>query len=173
MPRKRKVDPVLLERLLRDGLTMEQIGQRFGVPKGTISRNAKALRFCKTQDVVLKSAEKINTKKLNAMSRLERIAGIIEGELTYIGGVIKGTSGEERRSWEEAQLKHTAEIRKQISLLREISLTLYNVEETEAFKKIVLEEIGNESPEIRQRILERIKQRRSAGVLSGIGQLNL
>lgn len=169
MPRKRKVDPVELDRMLNSGLTMESIGEHFGVQKGTISKNAKALRFCQNQDIVLRSAEKINTKKVGAMARLERIASIVEDELTYIRKTIKTTSGEDRRSWQEIQLKHVAEIRKQVDLLRDIAMTLYNVEEVEAFKKIVLEEIGAVDEKIREEIIKRIRQRRTLTGLSGIG----
>lgn len=173
MARRRKVDPVLLEKLLRDGFSQEEVAQKLKVSPGTISKNKKALDFARANDIVLRSASKINDKKLNAMSRLDRIADIVEGELAYIQGVIKNTQGQERREWQEVQLKHTAEIRKQVSLLREIALTLYNVEEVEAFKKIVLEEIGEVNHEVRQKILDRIRQRRTDTGLSVIGGLGV
>jgi uncharacterized protein YerC len=165
--RRRKVDPIELERLLRDGLTMEKIGEHFGVTKGTICKNAKALGLAQSQDVVLRAATKINDKKLSAMTRLERIAKVVEDELTYIRRTIKNTKGEERREWQEVQLKHTAEIRKQVNLLLEIAQALYNIEEVEAFKKIVLEEIGAVNEEIRTKILERIRQRRTYSGVCG------
>lgn len=171
--RKRKVDPVELERFLKEGLTMEKIGERFGVTKSTISKNAKALTFAKSQDVVLRAASKINDRKINAMGRLERIAKGIEDELTYVEKTMKGASGEERRAWEENHIKYNAEVRKQIALLREIALTLYNVEEVEAFKKIVLEEIGGVDEEIRKRILDRIRSRRTDSGISGFSGLGI
>lgn len=173
MARKRKVDLIQLESMLRSGLTMEQIGEHFGVGKGTVSKNAKALKFCKSQDIVFRSAERINAKKISAMARLERIAEIVEGELSYIRKTIKATSGEERRAWEDVQLKHCGEIRKQVDLLRDIAMTLYNVEEVEAFKKIVLEEIGAVDERVRDEILRRIKERRVDRGLAAIGQLGI
>ena len=169
MPRKRKVDLIEYEMLRKRGLTMEEIGKHFGCTKSTISKNAKALTFASAKDVVLRSASKIADKKLNAMGRLERIAKGIEDELTYVEKTMKATSGEERREWEENHIKYNAEVRKQIALLREIALTLYNVEEVEAFKKIVLEEIGAVDEEIRKRIIDRIRSRRTSTGLSGFG----
>jgi transposase len=165
--RRRKVDPIILEKLLRDGLSQKEVAERFKVSEGTISKNVKALTFASAKDVVLRSASKINDKKLNAMTRLERIAKVVEDELTYIRKTIKNTKGEERREWQEVQLKHTAEIRKQVNLLLEIAQALYNIEEVNAFKKIVLEEIGNESEELRNRILQRIRSRRTYSGLAG------
>ena len=167
--RKRKVDPIQLERLLRQGLTMEEAGKHFGCTKGTISKNAKALTFASAKDVVLRSASKINDKKINAMSRLEKISKMIQDEMEYTNKTMKTATGEERRNWSDIHLKHSAEIRKQIDLLKEIALTLYNIEEVEAFKKIVLEEIGGVDEEIREKILDRIRQRRASTGLAGIG----
>lgn len=166
---KRKVDPILLEKLIRDKLSQKEISKRLGVSEGAISKNLKLLNLACVKDIVLRSASKINDKKLNAMARLERIANIVEGEITYIQKTIKTTKGEERREWQEIQLKHTAEIRKQIDLLREIAVTLYNVEEIEAFKKIVLEEIGGVDDEVRKKILDRIRQRRTLTGIAGFG----
>jgi Na+/phosphate symporter len=137
------------------------------VNEGTISKNVKALNLAQSQDIILRSATKINDRKLNAMTRLERIAKVVEDELTYIRKTIKNTKGEERREWQEVQLKHTAEIRKQVNLLLEIAQALYNVEEVEAFKKVVLEEIGAVDEEIRKKILERIRQRRTYSGFAG------
>lgn len=165
--RKRRVDLGELRRMIDGGKPQTEMAKFFSVSEGCISKNIKALTLAQSQDVILRSATKINDKKLSAMTRLERIAKVVEDELTYIRKTIKGTKGEERREWQEVQLKHTAEIRKQVNLLLEIAQALYNVEEIDAFKKIVLEEIGNESEELRTRILQRIRERRTYSGFSG------
>jgi hypothetical protein len=171
--RHRKVDLIHLRRMHEEGKPGNEMARFFKVSEGTISKNLKALGLAQNQDIVLRSATKINDKKLSAMTRLERIAKVVEDELTYIRKTIKNTKGEERREWQEVQLKHTAEIRKQVNLLLEIAQALYNIEEVEAFKKIVLEEIGNESEELRERILQRIRQRRSDRGVAGISSLGI
>lgn len=169
MAAKRKVDLLELERLLQSDRTMEQIGQRLGVNKATISKNAKALRFCGAKDVVLRSAQKINDQKISAMERLNTLMETVQGELRYTQEAMKDTKGGERREWQDSLIKHAAEIRKQLSLLREIMQAAYDIQMIEEFKQIVMEEIGNESPETRQRILERIKQRRVDRGFSAVG----
>jgi len=171
--RRRKVDPLQLKQMLDQGKAQKEIAAFFRVSEGTISKNVKTLSLAQSQDVILRSATKINDRKVSAMTRLERIAGVVESELNYIQKTIKGTKGEERREWQEVQLKHTAEIRKQVNLLLEIAQALYNIEEVDAFKKIVLEEIGNESEELRDRILQRIRQRRTYSGLGGSGVLGV
>ena len=164
---RRRVDLIQLRRMIDDGKLQNEMAGFFKVSEGTISKNVKALSLAQGQDIILRSATKINDRKLNAMTRLERIAKVVEDELTYIRKTIKGTKGEERREWQEVQLKHTAEIRKQVNLLLEIAQALYNVEEVEAFKKVVLEEIGACDEEIRKKILERIRQRRTYSGFTG------
>jgi len=170
---KRKVDLERLEILARQKVSGAEIAKALNVSPGAISKNLKALNFACTKDVTLRAATKINDRKLNAMARLERIAKGIEDELSYVENTMKTTSGEERREWEGNHIKYNAEVRKQISLLREIALTLYNVEEVEAFKKIVIEEIGGCDEEIRRKILDRIRQRRTDTGLSGISSLGI
>jgi hypothetical protein len=160
MAAKRKVDLLELERLLGSGRTMEQIAQRMGVNKGTISKNAKALKFCGAKDVVLRSAARINDQKISAMERLNSLMETVQSELRYTQEAMKDTKGGERREWQDSLIKHAAELRKQLSLLREIMQAAYDIQMVEEFKAVVMEEIGNESPETRQRIFERIKQRR-------------
>jgi Na+/phosphate symporter len=164
---RRRVDLIQLRRMIDDGKLQSEMAGFFKVSEGAISKNVKALSLAQGQDIILRSATKINDRKLNAMTRLERIAKVVEDELTYIRKTIKNTKGEERREWQEVQLKHTAEIRKQVNLLLEIAQALYNVEEVEAFKKVVLEEIGGVDEEIRKKILERIRQRRTYSGFAG------
>ena len=165
--RRRKIDPLQLRQMLDQGKLQKDIAAFFGVSEGTVSKNKAELNMARSQDIVLRSATKINDRKMNAMTRLERIAKVVEDELTYIRKTIKGTKGEERREWQEVQLKHTAEIRKQVNLLLEIAQALYNVEEVEAFKKVVLEEIGAVDEEIRKKILDRIRERRTYSGFTG------
>jgi len=161
MARKRKVDPLELDTLLKQGLTMEAIGERFGVGKGTICKNVKALVSAKSQDLVLRAATKVNNQQLNASKRLERISGAIEGELSYIQKTIKKSSGEERRGWEDSLIKHCAEIRKQLGLQLEIFSTLWNAEQTQDFQETVLEVLGEIDESVREKVIKRLRERRS------------
>ncbi len=169
MPAKRKVDPIELERLLGSGRTMEQIAARLGVTKGAVSKNAKALKFCGARDVVMRSAQKLNDQRINGMEKLASIMEAVETELTFIRQTIGGTNGQERREWQDSLIKAAAEVRKQLDLLRQLMQTTYDIQMVEEFKQIVMEEIGNVSSELREKIFERIKQRRIDRGLPAVG----
>ena len=170
MARTRKIDPIKLQAMVEQGMTGAAIAKEMGVSGGAISRNLKALGLARNGDIVLRAAKTINNRKLDAMGQLGRINRAIEKELDHIQGDLKNSKGTERRELQEAQIKHTAEIRKQLSLLLDIGKALYNVEEIAAFQKICLEEIGNESAECRSRILKRLQQRRSITGLPGFSE---
>jgi hypothetical protein len=57
-------------------------------------------------------------------------------------------------------LRAMSEIRGQLHLQMDLFKTLYNAEEVANFQKIVMEEIGYAAPEIRDRILQRLTDRR-------------
>ena len=170
---KRKVDPLTVKRLVDMGLSGAEIARKLNVSEGCISKWGKKLTVAVAGDVTFRAVRKVHDQKTSAMSRLERISKLVEGELDYIKTVMEKTDGAVRRDWQDSQLKHCAEIRKQLSLVLDISQALYNVEEAEAFRKIVLEEIGNESEELRDRILKRLHERRSTGLALGGGGLSI
>jgi hypothetical protein len=170
MPKPFTINLLRLEELHLEGKTGIAISKELGVSPGCVSKNLKKLGLAQVQDVVLSEAKKINVRKLNAMAQLERINSAIEKQLEEIQKELGKASGEQKADLRDAQIKHTAEIRKQLSLLLDIGKALYNVEEVAAFQKTVLEEIANESPECRNRILKKLQQRRSTSGLVGFSQ---
>jgi len=61
----------------------------------------------------------------------------------------------------EAAVKIKAEIRQQLKLQLEIFQALYDIQGVAEFQKEVLKEIGNVSPEIRDRIIRNLKEKRA------------
>jgi hypothetical protein len=61
----------------------------------------------------------------------------------------------------ELTLKAMAEIRGQLRLQLEIFQTLYDLKAVEEFQNEVLNTIGEESPDVRNRIIQRLRQRRA------------
>lgn len=160
---KRKIALIELEKLVRDGLGVSQIARKLGVTKGAVSKALKRLNVAISKDVALRSAPEIVDQKLDAMGQLTRVNGLINNELDYIEEHISTASGDKRKQLQDQKLKHVAEVRKQLSLLLNIAQTLYNADEVAAFQQIVLEEIGNASPEVRHKILSRLNARRAIG----------
>jgi transposase-like protein len=167
---KGKIPLFQLERLVREGNGVSEIARKLGVSKGAVSKWLKDLRVGITKDVVLRSAPQIVDRQLNAMDQLKRINGLINNELDYIEKNIRTAKGEERKELQEQRLKHVAEVRKQLGLLLNIAQALYNAEEVAAFQQTVLEEIGHAAPEVKDRILQRLNQRRAIRSTIGFGQ---
>lgn len=77
--------------------------------------------------------------------------------------------GKEERFLEEAKfkdprelaLKAMAEIRGQINLQFEISKQLYNISEIKKFQEIVVQTIGEAAPDVRDRIIQKLRESRS------------
>jgi IS30 family transposase len=170
MHRNRRVDPLKLQKLREQGFSGREMARIFGVIPSAIWRNLKALGRARNGDIILRSAKKINDRKLDAMRQLERINQAIEQQLDEIQAELETAKGGEKAVLRDLQIKHTAEIRKQLDLLLQIGKALYNVEEVTAFQKTVLEEIGNESPECRKRIFARLQSRRASSGLIGFSQ---
>jgi DNA-binding Lrp family transcriptional regulator len=157
----RKINDNDLLRLVRSGNSRSEIAQKLGVGPPAITKRLKALGVAIAKDITLRSAPKLVDKGLDAMAQLKRINALIHNELDYIQGSIETASNQERRELQDQKLKHVAEVRKQLSLVLDIAQVLYNVDEVKAFQEIVIEEIGNAAPEVRNTILQRLHERRA------------
>lgn len=197
MAKKRKVDYRELARLAQvERLGVVEIAQKMNVSKGCISKNLKKLTLATSQDVALSCAHQINTAKLDAMAQLQKVnqncnemldllmawgrgdekaIQVLESQRRKIR--IRGTEQEiekfEFTDPRDLALKAMAEVRKQVALMLDIGKALYNIEEVSAFQKIVLEELANESSELRERVFARLRQRRTTQYLPGFGGLGL
>lgn len=160
MPKK-KISFIELEKLVREGNNVSQIAKKIGVTKGAVSKALKKLDVAISKDVALRSAPEIVDKKIDAMSQLIKINQLINTELDYIEGNIKTASDAERKQLQDQKLKHVAEVRKQLGLLLNIAQALYNIDEVKLFQETVLGVIGNASPELRQKIIYELQQRRA------------
>ena len=163
MAKPRKVDLQKLKVLRDKGLSGIEIAKHFGVSEGAVSKNLKSLTKAISQDIVLREAEKINDKQLNAMSRLEKMAQDVDVEIEAInkelGEAPKGGKTELR----ELKIKFNAEGRKQINSHVDLAKMVYDITEVRKFQETVIEVIGEVDGEIRNEILKRLKERRALG----------
>ena len=156
-----KINIFELEQLHRTGKTVSEIAKELGVTKGAVSKRLKSMNLAVVRDVATRSAPQVVAQKIDAMAQLSKANDIIKGELNYLQECIREADEKGRLILQDAQLKHVAEIRKQIGLLLQIAQTLYSAEQVAEFQKVVLEEIGNVEPEVKQRILNRLQERRA------------
>jgi len=156
--------------LLKSGLSQNEIARQFGVVKSSISKRVKKLPV--SRDPADVAAHEVMAK-LPALKRLDKISKIVEAELDWTQQTIQGTEGESRIQWEKIQLLHSEEIRKQLGLLREISLMLYGVQEVEKFRETVLDVLEDCDVELRDKVIKALKLRRTVGGLLNAGKLKV
>lgn len=181
---KPKFTDLELKRLVRRGLSGSAIAERLGVSKGAVSMRLKALNEAITKDVTLRNAGEIVEKEINAIDQLQRInthaneildllmrwqrgepeaLRILESQVR----LVKVNDEEEPvkefkfKDPRELALKAMQEIRGQLKLQLEIFQCLFDIKAVAAFQEEVLDAIGRAAPEIRDRIVRNLQERRA------------
>jgi DNA-binding CsgD family transcriptional regulator len=183
MPKPKFTDTEL-KQLVNKGLTNSEIAKKFGVTPGAITQRRKALKLAASKEVALVRAGEVVRKELNAVEQLQKINGYAnelldllmrwnrgdEGALQILESQVRTVKvrGQEEEVTEykfkdprELALKAMGEIRGQLKLQLEIFQALYDIQAVAEFQKEVLETIGNVSPETRDEIIYRLKEKRA------------
>jgi len=180
---KPKIDRVKLNQMLRDGKPQSKIAQVFGVTEGAISKAKKELNVAVVKNVALESAHKVVDKHLDTIGQLQKInqsanelldllmrwnrgdeeaLQILESQVRKVK--VRGREEEvteyKFKDPRELALKAMAEIRGQLNLQLDIFKTLYDVQAVAEFQKEVLTAIGEISSDVRDRIIQRLKEGR-------------
>jgi uncharacterized radical SAM superfamily protein len=179
-----KIDKVKLHRMLSSAKTQKEAAQAFGVSSGAISKVAKRLNIDVVRTVSLESAHKVVEKNLNTLDQLQKInehanelldllmrrnrgdkeaLQILESQVRKVK--VKGSEEEiteyRFKNPRELALRCMAEIRGQLNLQLDIFKTLYDVEAIAEFQKEVLSAIEEVSPDVRNAIIRRLKERKA------------
>ena len=180
----KRISDLKLEQLLRDGNGVSQIARKLGVTKGAVSKRLKALNVAITKDVTLRHAGEIVERRIDTLGQLQRINDhanelldllmrwnrgdkealqILESQVRKVK--IRGTEEEiteyRFKDPRELALKAMAEIRGQLGLQLEIFKTLYDFEAVAEFQQEVLTEIGEVSNDVREKIIQRLREKRA------------
>lgn len=143
-----KIDKVKLSRLLREGKSQRYCAKVFGVTEGAISQVRRELKISIVKNVALENAGRVVDKNLNAIQQLQNI-NVKANEL--LEGAMKAAD-------HDTALKSMREIRGQLQLQLEILKTLYDLEAVAEFQAEVLTTIGEVDPDVRNRIIDRLKE---------------
>jgi predicted transcriptional regulator len=180
----RKIDDSELLRLAKSGNSVSTIAEKLGVGKAAVSKRLKALSHALTKDVCLRNAGELVKKEINAVEQLQIINAhanellellmrwnrgdkdalqILESQVRYVRvndeeEPVKEFKFKDPR---ELALKAMQEIRGQLKLQLEIFQALYDMKAVAEFQREVLEAIGSVSPEIRERIIRNLQERRA------------
>ena len=182
-----KINKVKLSQLLRAGKSVKHCAEYFGVTPPAITKAKKELNISVVKSVALENAHRVVDKSLDAAGQLQRInekanqmlneltgedklidrmAKAVEGALTYenepqkqaayVRKIVKQVSEDRFLA-----LKAMAEIRGQLNLQLDIFKTLYDMQAVAEFQKEVLNIIGEVSPDVRDTIVQRLKESRA------------
>ena len=178
------IDRVKLDHMLRKGKSQKEIAQFFGVTEGAISRAKRELNINVVKAVGLERAHEVIDKNLDAISQLQKINSyanelldllmrwnrgedealqILESQVKKVK--VRGSEEEVTeyrfKDPRELALKAMAEIRGQLNLQLDIFKTLYDLQAVAEFQKEVLTAIGEVSADVRNRIIQRLKEGRT------------
>lgn len=179
-----KIDKLKLHQILRSGKSQKEAAQLFGVSKSAICKVAKNLNIGVVKNVALETAHKVVEKNINTLAQLQKINNdanelldllmrwnkgdnealqILESQVRRVK--VKGSEEEiteyRFKDPRELALRCMAEIRGQLNLQLDIFKTLYDVEAIAEFQKEVLSAIEEVSPDVRNTIIRRLKERKA------------
>jgi hypothetical protein len=185
----KRISTTDIQKCFEAGLGVSETARQLGCTKGAISKRAKSLRITLNQktskDVVLFHAGDIVAKEIDAVQQLRKINShanelldllmrwnrgddealrILEGQVRKVK-VGRGENAQEITEYRmkdprELALKAMQEIRGQIQLQFEIFSKLYDMESVAEFQEAILTTIGEVEPDVRKRIIEKLKDRR-------------
>src|SRR5512139_575501 len=171
---KPRIDRVKLNRMLRSGKSQREAAQAFGVSEAAISKAKKELSVAVVRSTVMENAHKVVAENLDAIGQLTKINQYANELLDLLMRWNRGDQeahqileaqaakkGIQPRDPRELALKAMQEIRGQLGLQLEILKTLYDVQAVAEFQKEVLNAIGEVSPDVRDRIIKRLKEGRA------------
>ena len=167
---EKKISLPEVEKLLGEGIHQSEIARQLKVSKQAISKVVQRLKQQNDQAALSVSpvvARAIVGSKIDGMRQLKKINDVTIHEINLLNEKIKNGKEEDREGLVFQRLKHIAEIRKQLGLLLDICKELYNAEENQHFQETVLDAIGEESEDVKNKIIGRLKSLRSTRSVFG------
>ena len=183
--RKPIIDTIRLNKMLSSGKSSKECAEHFGVSPAAISKAKKNLDIAVVKNVAMENAHRVVDKNLNAIHQLQKINDHANWLLDHVMKWVKGDNAaiqvleknvrkvnvgtrEEPEIIDEFKfkdpheiaLKAMAEIRGQLKLQLDIFQTLYDMKAVEEFQTEVLTAIGDTAPDVRDRIIHKLAQKR-------------
>jgi hypothetical protein len=179
---KLKVDVRKLDQMLRAGKTVKECAKFFGVTPGAVSQHKKNLNVAVVKNVALENAHRVVDKNLNTVEQLQKIntdanklldlcmkwvngddeaLQVLESQVRTIRvGKDKIPVSEYKfKDPREIALKAMSEIRGQLKLQLDIFQALYDLKAAQEFQQEVLTAIGEVDSNVKQRIINKLRER--------------
>ena len=144
-----KISDVRMLKMVDEGISQVKIAEHFGVSKQAVSKRIKELRGKTTKVITTKKVKQAVDDRLDAIAQLKKIndeANRLLDELEEDPGL---------------KIKVMAEIRQQLGLQLQIFQALYDVRAAKEFQDEVIAAIGEADPDVRDRIIRRLNERRA------------
>jgi len=184
MATQAKIDFDELNRLVMQGKTTTEIAKLFSCTPGAVSQAKRKLKISVVKNVALENAHKVVDKNLDAVAQLQKInqdaneildllmrwnrgdeeaLQVLESQVrkVRVGKTDKFVEEFRFKDPRELALRAMGEIRGQLNLQLDIFKALYDMQAVAEFQREVLEAIGEVEPDVRGRIIERLKARRT------------
>jgi transcriptional regulator with XRE-family HTH domain len=156
---ERRINPIELDRLLGENLSLSEAARRMGFSKQAVSQFLQKRRL---QEQGVKSPPaKSPQSEFEGAKVLKKIISTVAKELSHLDKQINEASEEKRSSLNFQRLKYLAEARKQIALILEIDKERFSIEEVLKFQNFVLEKIGEIDEQTRDQIIEGLRRGKS------------
>ncbi len=180
---KPKIDRVLLDKMFREGKSSKEVAKFFQVSEVAVWKARKQLNIAVVKNIALENAHKVVSTHLDTIGQLQKInqnanelldllmrwnrgdseaLQILESQVRKVK--VRGSEEEVTeyrfKDPRELALKAMQEIRGQLNLQVDIFKTLYDVQAVAEFQKEVLIAIGEVEPNVRERIIQRLKEGR-------------
>jgi predicted DNA-binding protein (UPF0251 family) len=148
-------DRKLITLIDKEKKSQSQAAKELGVSRQAVSKRLIELRGKTTKVITAKRAEKVINQKLDTIAQLVKI----NKQANDLLDQIEDDDG--------LKLKAMAEIRNQLKLQFEIYQTLYSLKAAQEFQEAVLEAIAEVEPDVRNRIIQKLNEKRA--VRSAVG----
>lgn len=158
---KPKIDISEMERLLREGKSQREVAQVFGVTESAISHAKKSLGKNIVRTVGLERANEVVTAHLDVMGQLRRINLAIGEELTRAKEAVVKAEGKDQLALQGIIIRLSSEIRRQLDLQMKIFELWYQGRAVIEFQQVVLTAIEEVSPELKEKIIRKLQEKRA------------
>ena len=155
----RSIDRLRVRELHDQGKSVSDIAKEMGCGKGAISKILKTMGLCIVKSAAEEAPRYVEKKNI-ALENLNYLMDKAKQELEWIEDTVPSKNDAEYRAWQDQKLKFCAELRKLIAAIGDIGFKLFHAQSMSEVIEEILDEIAEESPDCRRRILARIDRRR-------------
>jgi hypothetical protein len=158
---KRKIDPVKLREMIGENKSGREMARYFGVVDSAITQAKQRLKRNIMRSSALDEAAGVLEGDFDLLGQLRKIHRTIDQQMARtLEDMEKAKDDDKRIAFRKIILDLAGEIRKQLETALNIAKFWYDHEEFVNFREEVIAVLNEVSPDLRRKIIERLKQKR-------------